>query len=209
MTSDYESSHSPKQKSSKRQSNQGIRGSNSQSKSFDRDDSHHTLYELVEMSKSTSTLRSTSMSCKYANCLGIQHIRLPTQAVHFCHSQTSISDACSANSKNRIHNNGKRMPIRISSMKRETKAAQTLSMVVGGFIACWLPFFVYYLLKPFLPHESVNDTLMSIFTWLGWTNSAINPFIYAFYNTDFRIAFWRLTFRKCCKNKNSLMFIKA
>lgn len=109
----------------------------------------------------------------------------------------------------RIHRNGKRVPIRISSLKRETKAAQTLSMVVGGFIACWLPFFIYYLLIPFLPKESVSLVIMSILTWLGWTSSAINPFIYAFYSTDFRIAFWRLTFRKFCKSQNNLSLLKT
>ncbi|CAH0597659.1 unnamed protein product [Chrysodeixis includens] len=90
---------------------------------------------------------------------------------------------------------------RVSSLRRETKTAQTLSLVVGGFVACWLPFFLYYLLTPFIPSNYVNPVLMYILTWLGWFNSAINPFIYAFYSPDFRLAFWRLTIRKCKKNK--------
>lgn len=90
---------------------------------------------------------------------------------------------------------------RVSSLRRETKTAQTLSFVVGGFVACWLPFFLYYLLTPFIPNSYVNPVLMYILTWLGWFNSAINPFIYAFYSPDFRVAFWRLTIRRCQKNK--------
>ncbi|XP_053619740.1 probable G-protein coupled receptor No18 [Plodia interpunctella] len=86
---------------------------------------------------------------------------------------------------------------RVSSLRRETKTAQTLSLVVGGFVACWLPFFLYYLLTPFIPSGYDNPVLMYILTWLGWFNSAINPFIYAFYSPDFRLAFWRLTIRKC------------
>lgn len=86
---------------------------------------------------------------------------------------------------------------RVSSFRRETKTAQTLSIVVGGFIACWLPFFVYYLLTPFLPQS--NAVVMGYLTWLGWINSAINPFIYAFYSPDFRIAFWRLTLKHFTK----------
>lgn len=89
---------------------------------------------------------------------------------------------------------------RISSLKRENKTTQTLSIVVGGFIVCWLPFFVYYLITPFLPHESISATLTNCLTWLGWFNSAMNPFIYAFYSVDFRSAFWRLTFRRFFKN---------
>ncbi|KAI5645580.1 7 transmembrane receptor (rhodopsin family) domain-containing protein [Phthorimaea operculella] len=90
---------------------------------------------------------------------------------------------------------------RVSSLRRETKTAQTLSLVVGGFVACWLPFFLYYLLTPFIPHNYVNPVLMYILTWLGWFNSAINPFIYAFYSPDFRLAFWRLTIKKCRRTK--------
>ncbi|XP_041985520.1 octopamine receptor 1-like [Aricia agestis] len=94
------------------------------------------------------------------------------------------------------------MENRVSSLRRETKTAQTLSFVVGGFIACWLPFFLYYLLTPFIPNDYVNPVLMYVLTWLGWFNSAINPFIYAFYSPDFRMAFWRLTIKKCKRDKH-------
>ncbi|XP_059048460.1 probable G-protein coupled receptor No18 [Achroia grisella] len=90
---------------------------------------------------------------------------------------------------------------RVSSLRRETKTAQTLSLVVGGFVACWLPFFLYYLITPFIPSSYVNPVLMYILTWLGWFNSAINPFIYAFYSPEFRLAFWRLTIKKCKRSK--------
>ncbi|CAG7720677.1 unnamed protein product [Allacma fusca] len=86
---------------------------------------------------------------------------------------------------------------RMASFKRETKTAQTLAAVVGGFIICWLPFFVAYVIGPFVPEEDkIPVPLMDALIWLGWGNSAINPFIYAFYSPDFRSAFWRLTFHK-------------
>ncbi|XP_055323150.1 5-hydroxytryptamine receptor 7-like [Sitodiplosis mosellana] len=91
----------------------------------------------------------------------------------------------------RIHH--KSLSNRILSLKRENKTTQTLSIVVGGFIVCWLPFFIAYIVAPFVP---VSKTLSAILTWLGWFNSAMNPFIYAFYSVDFRAAFWRLTFRR-------------
>ncbi|KAJ1525279.1 hypothetical protein ONE63_010102 [Megalurothrips usitatus] len=87
---------------------------------------------------------------------------------------------------------------RVSSFRRaESKTAKTLWMLVGGFVACWLPFFVVYIITPFLPPDSVSKQLSSGLTWLGWINSAVNPFIYAFYSPDFRVAFWRLTLRHC------------
>ncbi|CAH0555699.1 unnamed protein product [Brassicogethes aeneus] len=90
---------------------------------------------------------------------------------------------------------------RVSSFRRETKTAQTLSIVIGGFIACWLPFFIFYLLTPFINSNEVNSLIMQYLTWLGWINSAINPFIYAFYSPDFRIAFWRLTVKHFSKSR--------
>nr|CAH7749510.1 unnamed protein product [Callosobruchus chinensis] len=74
---------------------------------------------------------------------------------------------------------------------------------MGGFIACWLPFFIFYLLTPFITTNETTTLIMSYLTWLGWINSAINPFIYAFYSPDFRIAFWRLTVKHFSNNRRA------
>lgn len=54
----------------------------------------------------------------------------------------------------------------INRVARETKTAGTLAVVVGGFVACWLPFFILYLVTPFVPMQP-PDVLMPALTWLG------------------------------------------
>lgn len=71
----------------------------------------------------------------------------------------------------------------------ETKAAKTVGIIVGGFIICWFPFFTAYLVRAFCDDSCIPDILMSVFTWLGYCNSAINPVIYGLFSRDFRRAF--------------------
>ncbi|KAK6493562.1 D(1B) dopamine receptor [Huso huso] len=83
-----------------------------------------------------------------------------------------------------------------TSLKKETKVLKTLSVIMGVFVCCWLPFFILNCMVPFCDrtadHESgfpcVSETAFDVFVWFGWTNSSLNPIIYAF-NADFRKAF--------------------
>ncbi|NWY44026.1 DRD1L protein, partial [Sylvia atricapilla] len=86
-----------------------------------------------------------------------------------------------------------REPSLKNSLKKEAKVLQTLSIIVGVFVCCWLPFFVLNCLVPFCEAEPrvppcVSEAVLGACTWLGWANSALNPIIYAF-NGDFRRAF--------------------
>ncbi|NXC45995.1 DRD5L protein, partial [Penelope pileata] len=86
-----------------------------------------------------------------------------------------------------------------SSLRKETKVLQTLSIIMGVFVCCWLPFFLLNCLLPFCQPQSdrdgqppcVSQTTFNVFVWFGWANSSVNPVIYAF-NADFRRAFSNL-----------------
>ncbi|KAM3863349.1 D(1)-like dopamine receptor [Diretmus argenteus] len=75
-----------------------------------------------------------------------------------------------------------------TSFKKETKVLKTLSIIMGAFVFCWLPFFVLNCTVPFCDPPCVSDTTFTVFVWFGWANSSLNPVIYAF-NADFRRAF--------------------
>jgi len=160
-------------------------------------------YELVDSSRTPSLKRSITITYKHTSSADVWN---NTGHCHHQHSlkhpnaTTTVPQIPETNVVRNIRVHQKSLSNRISSLKRENKTTQTLSIVVGGFIACWLPFFIYYLITPFLPVDKFSKTLAEFLTWLGWFNSAINPFIYAFYSVDFRAAFWRLTLRRFFKN---------
>ncbi|XP_069754985.1 trace amine-associated receptor 1-like [Narcine bancroftii] len=75
-----------------------------------------------------------------------------------------------------------------SSMKRETKAAKTLGVILGFFLLCWLPFFTTNIINSLLGYQ-VHHIMIEVFLWLGYVNSALNPLLYASFHQSFRRAF--------------------
>ncbi|XP_007426000.2 trace amine-associated receptor 4-like [Python bivittatus] len=74
------------------------------------------------------------------------------------------------------------------STKKENKATKTLSIVMGAFIICWLPFFVLTITDPYIDFTTPED-LYNAFLWLGYFNSTCNPIIYGLFYPWFRKAF--------------------
>ncbi|CAI4223736.1 unnamed protein product [Auanema sp. JU1783] len=94
---------------------------------------------------------------------------------------------------------------------RERKALKTIGIVVLGFIVCWMPFFVLYLIEVFTP--SINESrwftiINEVFLWLGYSNSVLNPIIYTMYNSDFRRCFRDLLSFGCMNNHRRTMSVK-
>ena len=78
-------------------------------------------------------------------------------------------------------------------MKREHKAAKTLGIIMGAFILCFCPFFLWYVITTMCgdacPYPPVVGSMLF---WVGYLNSCLNPLIYAYFNRDFRTAFKKL-----------------
>lgn len=79
---------------------------------------------------------------------------------------------------------------------KEHKAVKTLGIIMGTFILCWLPFFIFNIVK-WVPSRSVFLGL----NWLGYVNSGLNPFIYC-HSPEYRTAFLNLLGYKQLKRLN-------
>lgn len=76
------------------------------------------------------------------------------------------------------------------SQNSEARVTKKLAIIMITFVACWLPFFVIYIVRSLLKGpNSVPDSFMSFFIWLGYFNSSVNPLLYAILNENFRVAF--------------------
>lgn len=83
-------------------------------------------------------------------------------------------------------------------LAKERKASTTLGIIMSAFIFCWLPFFVLALVRPFLRDPStIPPSVTSLFLWLGYANSLLNPIIYATLNRDFRRPFQQILYFRC------------
>lgn len=72
--------------------------------------------------------------------------------------------------------------------KVERKATKTLATVMGVFLVCWTPFFLCLTFQP-VSNYAIPVFVIEAFSWLGRSNSMLNPFVYAFFYNWFRVAF--------------------
>lgn len=84
------------------------------------------------------------------------------------------------------------------SIKRDMRIAVTIALVIGFFVIAWLPFFTVQLLIVFCESckpRIYNTDLLLFVKYMHYSNSAINPIVYAVKIPEFRRAFKQLV---CC-----------
>lgn len=117
------------------------------------------------------------------------------------YSQTSAKSISSEDKDGHIDSgkfggirNGKRSLRSFKKKQNDSRATKTVGVILGAFIFCWCPFFTVYLIGAFCGN-CISNTVFSVFFWLGYCNSFINPCIYALFSKDFRDAFKKILCR--------------
>lgn len=84
---------------------------------------------------------------------------------------------------------------------RDQKAAKFVGIIMGIFIICWLPYFVYLILSGVfvvrLKDDENHELLFRIFSWLGYTNSALDVLVYVTTSKELRTTFFKLFIPRC------------
>ncbi|MEQ2187408.1 hypothetical protein GOODEAATRI_004474 [Goodea atripinnis] len=79
------------------------------------------------------------------------------------------------------------------------KAAITLVFIVGQFLVCWLPYFIFHVQMSLTGSMQSPGDLEEAVTWLAYSSFAVNPFFYGLLNRQIRDEL--VKFRRCCLNQ--------
>ncbi|XP_037955419.1 5-hydroxytryptamine receptor 2B isoform X2 [Teleopsis dalmanni] len=145
--------------------------------------SHGTEYTAISIDpddiQTSSADEITTVSYQVATTISHHAAAMTTTTSGRCSNLSTMTDELAKRRK-------------LIEAKRERKAAQTLAIITGAFVCCWLPFFVTALVLTLCKYCKLNGVLASLFLWLGYFNSSLNPIIYTIFNPEFRRAFKRL-----------------
>ncbi|XP_071798561.1 5-hydroxytryptamine receptor 2C-like [Asterias amurensis] len=79
-----------------------------------------------------------------------------------------------------------------AKINTERRASKVLGLVFVVFLIGWTPFFITNFFSAVCSSCDIDPTYFSIFEWLGWASSMVNPFIYTIFNKTFQRTFWKL-----------------
>ena len=83
-----------------------------------------------------------------------------------------------------------------TTVQTEQRASKVLGVVFMIFVICWAPFFLVNILTVLCPDCYFSPTLFTVFVWLGYVSSTLNPIIYTVFNKVFKLTFLKLL---CCR----------
>ena len=128
----------------------------------------------------------------------------------------AMKQASTINKMKPANSHGKLNCKRGRRLKRDLRAARTISVVFAAYIICWLPHFITILIGYWDPdairlfsinHKLAYDSVTTIFNnILPTINSCINPFIYFLFGANFRVAFKDVLFKVLKKPRDGIHY---
>ncbi|XP_072924762.1 G-protein coupled receptor 54-like isoform X1 [Hemitrygon akajei] len=112
--------------------------------------------------------------------------------VTICVSYTAMLHQMGRPAVEPIDNNLQVQLLAERSEAMRTKISRMLAVMVLLFAICWGPIQLYILLQSFLPNFNRNYYTYKVKIWahcMSYTNSCINPIVYAFMGANFRKSF--------------------
>ncbi|KAL5282621.1 hypothetical protein ACFFRR_005615 [Megaselia abdita] len=127
-------------------------------------------------------------------CGGLSQSSTMTTPSHLTHNNSNMNRISGSSMFGSPHQKKLRF-----QLAKEKKASTTLGIIMSAFTICWLPFFILALIRPFVEMANIHvpGALSSLFLWLGYANSLLNPIIYATLNKDFRKPFQEILYFRC------------
>ncbi|KAG7234033.1 hypothetical protein INR49_005975 [Caranx melampygus] len=123
---------------------------------------------------------------KVARSAALQQVPAPTWIADSINSQTTMITTT------------RTLPQRLSPERAFSggKASLTLVFIVGQFLVCWLPYFIFHLQMSLSGSMQRPGDLEEAVTWLAYSSFAVNPFFYGLLNRQIREEL--VKFRRCC-----------
>lgn len=128
---------------------------------------------------------------------------------------SSVTNTNSSDSSSIIHRYHSRLFSTISNQQRtrdddivaanERKALRVLMIIFCVFVTLWTPFFICTFISAICDEcrRRISPSVWFSITWLGYSSSMANPFIYTIFSDVFRRAFVDIIF---CRSKDPFMF---
>ncbi|CAF2778572.1 unnamed protein product [Rotaria sp. Silwood2] len=139
---------------------------------------------------------------------------LITLRIHHGKYRNPTIDSCRRSSRNNGNKPTKKITrqyIRSGSVWRKIsknqKAAKFIGIIMGVFVVCWLPYFIYFILSGVFGFRFKDDQnhelLFKIFSWLGYTNSLLDVVVYVSTSKELRVTLCKLLFGRRFRRKYS------
>lgn len=115
------------------------------------------------------------------------HARRIDRRENFSHAHVEYTSNLGTSATNEKKN--------FKSLTKNIKAAKTIALLVSAFLFCWMPYTLASSISILCGQacfENIAADVFSVTLLIAYTNSALNPFLYAFHNRDFRESFRRL-----------------